>query len=104
MIEAHRGVKSVSGVGTSDMMTDDTAPLVHEEARRESFNRNTSREPEEVSSGGSEPKRMRTACLRVSSVNVLQKRSTRSETSIVGSRKVHIKTFAGHWRCERLEL
>ena len=33
------------------------------------FNKKTSRDPEEWSSGSSDPKRMRTACLRVSSVN-----------------------------------
>ena len=78
-------------VETNDIMTDDTAPLVHEEARRKRFNKKTSREPEELSSGSREPKRMRTACLRVSSVNALQKPSTRSEESIVESREVHIK-------------
>ena len=46
--------------------------------------------PEELSSGGSDPKRMMTACLRVSSVNALQKPSTRSEDIIVESREVHI--------------
>ena len=34
---------------------------------------------------------MRTACLRVSSVNALQKASTRNEESIVESREVHLK-------------
>ena len=34
---------------------------------------------------------MRTACLRVSSANPLQKASTRSEESIVESREVHLE-------------
>ena len=50
-----------------------------------------SREPGELSSSSSDPKRMRTACLRVSSVNAVQKPSTRSQESIVESREVHIK-------------
>ena len=72
-------------------MTDDTAPLVHVETRKERFNRKTSREPEELSSGSGGPKRMGTGCLRVSSVNALQGPSTRSEERTVESREVHIK-------------
>ena len=76
--------EDVVGEETSDIMTDDTAPLVHVETRRERFNRKTSREPEELSSGSGGPKRMGTGCLRVSSVNALQGPSTRSEESISG--------------------
>ena len=58
--------EEIVGVETSDIMTGDTAPLDHEETRREEFNKKTSREPEELSDGSREPKRIRTACLRVS--------------------------------------
>ena len=83
--------EEVAGEGASDMMTDDTAPSVHEEAIRERFNRITSKDPEELSSGSGRQKRMRTGRLRVSSVNALQKPSTRRDESIVESREVHIK-------------
>ena len=86
--------EEVAGAETSDTMADDTAPLVHEGARRErerEIHQETSRGSEELSSGSSDPKRMRTACLCVSSVNALQKPSTRSEESIVERREVHIK-------------
>ena len=74
------------------MMTDDPDPLVTKgQEERGRFTKKTSREPEELSSGSSDPKRMRTACLRVSSVKSLQKPSTRIEDSIVESRQVHIK-------------
>ena len=72
-------------------MTDDTAPLFHVETRKERFNRKTSREPEELSSGSGGPKRMGTGCLRVSRVNALQGPSTRSEERTVESCEVHIK-------------
>ena len=38
--------QEVVSVETFDIMTDDTALLVHEEARRERFNKETSRDPE----------------------------------------------------------
>ena len=76
-------------------MTDDTAPLFHVETRKERFNRKTSREPEELSSGSGGPKRMGTGCLRVSRVNALQGPSTRSEERTVESREVHIKHVPG---------
>ena len=76
--------EEVAGAETSDMMSDDLVPLLHEEARR-------GRLPEELSSGSSIPKRIKTAYLRVSSVSALQKPSTRTEESIVKSREVHMK-------------
>ena len=81
----------VVGEETSDIMTDEAAPLVHEERGRERFTRKTSREPEELSCGIGEPKRMRTGCLRVRCVNAPQKSSTRTEGSFVECREVHIK-------------
>ena len=45
----------------------------------------------EVSSGSGGPKQMRTSCLRVSSINAVQKPSTRTEESIVKSRAEQIK-------------
>ena len=75
--------EEVVGEETSETMTDDIAPL----SRTGRFSRKTSREPEELSGWSSEQKRMRTARLRVSSVNALQKPPT-SEESIVESREV----------------
>ena len=46
---------------------------------------------DEMSSGSGGPKRMRTSCLRVSSVNAMQKPSARTEESIAKSRAEHIK-------------
>ena len=76
---------------TSDEMLEDPLPLVHEEVKRERLTKKTSRESMEMSSGSGGPKRMRTSCLRVSSVNALQKPSTRTEESIAKSRAEHIK-------------
>ena len=45
----------------------------------------------EMSSGSGGPKRMRTSCLRVSSINAVQKPSTGTEESIAKSRAEHIK-------------
>ena len=67
---------------TSDEMMDHPVPLVHEEVKRERSTKKTSREPVEVSSGSGGPKRMRTSCLRASSINAVQKPSTRTEESI----------------------
>ena len=75
---------------TSDMMTDDPVPLVHEEVRRERLTKKTSRKPMDVSGSSSGPKRMITSCLRVSNVNALQKAS-RTEESIAKSRASHVK-------------
>ena len=83
--------EEVVGEETSDIMTDDTAPLVHVQTRRERFNSETSREPEELSTGSGGPKRRGTGCLRASSVNALQGPSTRCEERTVESREVHIK-------------
>ena len=58
---------------TSDEMMEDPVPLVHKELKRERLTKKTSREPMEMSSGSGGPKRMRTSCLRVSSVNAVQK-------------------------------
>ena len=71
---------------TSDEMLEDPVPLVHEEVKRERLTKKTSREPMEMKSGSSGPKRMRTSCLRVSSIN-----ATRTEESIAKSRAEHIK-------------
>ena len=57
---------------TSDEIMDDLVLLVHEEVTRERLTKKTSREPMEVSSGSGGPKRMRTSCLRVNSINALQ--------------------------------
>ena len=95
--------EEVAGGETSDMMTDDPDPLVHEGARRERFTKKTSREQEELSCGGSDPKRMRTACLRVSSVKSLLKPSTRTEDSIAESREIHIKLLLEDWSGEKWE-
>ena len=76
------------GVETSDIRMGDTAPLVHEETRR-----THSTEPEELCSGSSGPKRLRTGCVRVSTVNALPTPSTRSEESIVKSRAEHLKNL-----------
>ena len=89
---------------TSDEMMEDPVPLVHEELKRERLTKKTSREPVEMSSSSSGPKRIRTSCLRVSKVNAVQKPSTRTEESIAKqSCKTH-QTSVGNWRCERLEL
>ena len=76
---------------TSDEMMEDPVPLVHEELKRERLTKQTSREHVEMSSSNSGPKRMRTSCLRVSNVNVVQKPSTRTEESIAKNRAEHIK-------------
>ena len=76
---------------TSDEMMEDPVPLVDEELKRERLTKTTSREPVEMSSSSSGPKRMRTSCLRVSNVNTVQKPSTRTEESIAKSRAEHIK-------------
>ena len=62
-----------------------------QEVTRERLTKKTSREPAEVSSGSDGPKRMRTSCLRVSSINAMQKPSTRTEESSAKSRAEHIK-------------
>ena len=76
---------------TNEEMLEDPVPLVHEEVKRERWTKKTSREPVEMSSGSGGPKRMRTSCLRVSSVNEMQKPSTRTDESIAKSRAEHIK-------------
>ena len=76
---------------TSDEMMEDPVPLVHEELKRERLTKKTSREPMEMSGGSGGAKRMRTSCLHVSSVNAVQKPSTRTEESIAQSRAEHIK-------------
>ena len=76
---------------TSDEMMEDPVPLVHEEWKRERLSKKTSREPVEMSSSSSGPKRMRTSCLRVSNVNAVQKPSTRTEESIAKGCAEHIK-------------
>ena len=77
---------------TRDEMMEDPVPIVHEEWKRERLTKKTSREPVEMSSSSSSgPKRMRTSCLRVSSVDAVQKNSTRTEESIAKSRAEHIK-------------
>ena len=58
---------------------------------RERLTKKTSREPVEMIISSSGPKRMRMSCLRVSNVNAVQKRSTRTEESITKSRSEHIK-------------
>ena len=68
----------VAGAETTDMMTDDPVPLVDEGGRRERSQRTC---PEICS----DPRQMRMACLRVSSVKSLQKPSPRTEWSIVES-------------------
>ena len=88
--------EEVAGAVTSDMMTDDPVPHVHEEARRERFTSKRSKEREELSIGRSDPKQMRTACSRVSSVNALLKPSKGSEDNTVESREVHIKLCWTH--------
>ena len=76
---------------TSDEMMEDPVLIVHEDWKRERLTKKTSREPEEMSSSSSGPKRMRMSCLRVSNVNAVQKPSTRTEESIAKSRAEHIK-------------
>ena len=76
---------------TSDEMMEDPVPLVHEKVKRERLTKKTSREPMEMSSSNTGPKRMRTSCLRVSFINAVQNSSTRTEESIVKCRAEHIK-------------
>ena len=76
---------------TSDEMMEDPVPIVHEDWKRERLTKKTSREPVEMGSSSSGPKRMRMSCLRVSNVNTVQKPSTRTEESIAKSRAEHIK-------------
>ena len=82
----------VVGEETRDMMTDDTAPLVHEETRSERFNR-TLLLPRVMGfqQCGSGPNWMTTGCLCVNSINALQKPSSRSDEYVVESREVHTK-------------
>ena len=77
----------------SDITVDDTtARLGHEEAREEGrVDRKTARDSKEVSSGSNGPKRLRTGCLRVSSVNALHYPPTESEERTKMSRADHIK-------------
>ena len=63
---------------TSDEMMEDPVPIVHEDWKRERLTKKTSREPVEMSSSSSGPKRMRLSRLRVSNVNAVQKPSTRT--------------------------
>ena len=65
---------------------EDPVPIVHEDWKRERLTKKTSREPVEMSSSNSGPKRMRLSCLRVNNVNAVQKPSTRTEDSIAKSR------------------
>ena len=76
---------------TSDEMMEDPVPIVHEDWKRERLTKKTSREPVEMSSSSSGPKRMRMSCLRVSDLSALQKPSTRTEESVAKSRAEHIK-------------
>ena len=76
---------------TSDEMMEDPVPIVHEDWKRQRLTKKTSREPVEMSSSSSGPKRMRLSCLRVSNANAVQKPSTRNEESIAISRAEHIK-------------
>ena len=63
----------MAGDEASDIEIDDTARLIHEEARNEGkIDRKTARDFEELSSGSNGPKRLRTGHLRASSVNALQ--------------------------------
>ena len=76
---------------TSDEVMEDPVPIVHEDWKRERLTKNFSREPVELSSSSSGPKRMKLSCLRVSNVSAVQKPSTRTEESIAKSRAEHIK-------------
>ena len=76
---------------TSNEMLEDPVPLVHEEVKRERLTKKTSREPMEISGGSGGPMRMGTSYLRVSSVNAVQKPSTRNKENIAKSRAEHIK-------------
>ena len=76
---------------TSDEMMEDPVPIVHEDWKRERLTKNFSREPVELSSSSSGPKRMKLSCLRVSNVSAVQKPSTRTGESIAKSRAEHIK-------------
>ena len=76
---------------TSDEMMEDPVLIVYEDWKRERLTKKTSREPVEMSSSSSGPKRMKLSCLPVSNVNAVQKPSTRTEESIAKSRAEHIK-------------
>ena len=76
---------------TGDEMMEDPVPIVHEDWKRERLTKKLSREPVEMSSSSSGPKRMNLSCLRVSNVNAVQKPSTRTEESSAKSRAEHIK-------------
>ena len=76
---------------TSDEMMEHPVPIVHEDWKRERLTKNFSREPVELSSSSSGPKRMKLSCLRVSNVSAVQKPSTRTEESIAKSRAENIK-------------
>ena len=76
---------------TSDEVMEDPVPVVHEDRKRERLTKNFSREPVELSSSSSGPKRMKLSCLRVSNVSAVQKHSTRTEESIAKTRAEHIK-------------
>ena len=76
---------------TSDEVMEDPVPIVHEDWKRERSTKSFPREPVELSSSSSGPKRMKLSCLRVSNVSAVQKPSTRTEESIVKSRAEHIK-------------
>ena len=82
----------VVGEETRDIMTDDTAPPVHEETRSERINRTLLlTRVMGFQQCGSGPNWMTTGCLCVSSINALQKPSSRSDEYVVESREVHIK-------------
>ena len=72
------------GDETSDVAMDDTARLVHEEAKKKEghFDRQTAEQSEQFSSGCSSPKRLTTGCVRVSGIDALQDPPTKSEESI----------------------
>ena len=76
---------------TSDEVMEDPVPIVHEDWKRERFDKENLQENLwSLSSSSCGPKRMKTSCLRVSNVNAVQKPSTRTEESIVKSRAEHI--------------
>ena len=76
---------------TSDEVMEDPVPIVHEDWKRERLTKSFPREPVELSSSSSGPKRMKLSCLRVSNVSAVKKPSTRTEESIAKSRAEHIK-------------
>ena len=78
-------------LATIPEMMEDPVPLSMRIGKRERLTKNFSREPVEMSSSSSGPKRMKLSCLRVSNVNAVQKPSTRTEESIARSRAEHIK-------------